>query len=339
MTELCKAYFEMYDSLTTNTEKIKFVKEFIRTYEKNSDHDCFLIKLSQSSDIPRVKELIQTFYIKDNEKLISHCINKYYPTYTNYYEELMQAGREGIFRALLHYDADSDTKLSTFFSFWIKGEIVHYISKDVHKQSSHYGATMAKINRAKEVLKSKGNLNPSVKEIAFESGVKPVTVFNALNGESISNSISLTALASEPDKHTSPLSTEKQVEQDAEMCVLREAVHNLPDIQAKILIMSFGLFGHPKKSDTEIATFFDTTPFLIKKNKKDAINQLRFNTSMVNQFADRIGRNKVLECEIIGNMPVDAVLDEITCIIDAELSDLEVEGIEFVEITDLSEIS
>lgn len=318
MTDLFNEYF----TLSSDKERIKYLDSIFNSYIPNSDYDKFLIPLCNTTDSARIAEKIQEFYIKNNEKLISHCIRKYYPTYTGYYNELIQAGRMGIFKALGKYDAESPTKLATFFSCWIKGEITHFISSEIHKQTAHYASAIVKINKAREVLKEKGNFNPSLRDLSLETGVRAVTIYNAINSENVNNGISLTELVNEKDRYSNPISTEEQVEAESEMSILKKAISNLPEMQANILVMSYGLFGHPQKSDNDIAGYYKTTPFIIRKNKTEAIHQLRYDDVMINEFSDRIVRNRDLECEVICNMPLDAVLDEMNCIISAEISDL-----------------
>lgn len=116
--------------------------------------------------------------VVNNEKLVSHLIKKYYPSYRhNYMEDLMNVGREALFLHAPDFDPDlinPDSGKPYRFSTYITPYIINALKLstcDVHGITPHYAAQIKRLKRAIEKLSREGIDNPTLDMLAEEMGV------------------------------------------------------------------------------------------------------------------------------------------------------------------------
>lgn len=133
-----------------------------------------LLKAGNSREQQYAMEAI----VVNNEKLVSHLIKKYYPSYRhNYMEDLMNVGREAIFLHAPDFDPDlinPDSGKPYRFSTYITPYIVNALKLstcDVHGITPHYAAQIKRLKRAIEKLNREGIENPTLDMLAEEMSV------------------------------------------------------------------------------------------------------------------------------------------------------------------------
>ena len=108
---------------------------------------------------------ITTFLI-ENEGLIYKIINKYKPYFE--LDDLYQVGCMGLVKAAKKYNANLNTKFTTYAYPYILGEIIKYINESPSvKQNKNTRNLYLKILKARELLSQKLMKEPSTYELSI----------------------------------------------------------------------------------------------------------------------------------------------------------------------------
>ena len=67
----------------------------------------------------------------------------------------------------------------------------------------------------------------------------------------------------------------KPLEDDVDLCVLRQAVKELPDREREIVVMRFGLYGHQELTQKEVAQYMGISQSYISRLEKRIMLKLR----------------------------------------------------------------
>jgi len=128
--------------------------------------------------------------IERAERLVGYFVSKY--AARGNYDDLMQAGYEGVLKALPKYDPDREVLFTTFASHYIKGEITQELKR---KAAFEYGGKwMAKLQRdiqvARDRLRKELGEEPSLAAIAravnvTEAGVQQAMMLGTVKMEDI----------------------------------------------------------------------------------------------------------------------------------------------------------
>ena len=112
------------------------------------------------------------------EKLVNKLASKY-SRYSSY-EDLRQVGMIGLLKAVERY-RKSNTKFTTYAYLWIKGEILEYLRSDRNIKLSKEVINLNKeINVCKDILTSRFNREPTIKEISYFLDKDITDIENAL---------------------------------------------------------------------------------------------------------------------------------------------------------------
>ncbi len=88
-------------------------------------------------------------------------------------EDLVQVGSIGLIKAIEFFDASKNTRFKTYATYFIKGEIKHYLrdKASIIKAPREIQELIFKISSAIKRLKEKGYEEPTLEQIAGETGV------------------------------------------------------------------------------------------------------------------------------------------------------------------------
>ena len=67
----------------------------------------------------------------------------------------------------------------------------------------------------------------------------------------------------------------RPMEDDVDLCVLRQAVKDLPEREREIVIMRFGLYGHKELTQKEVAQYMGISQSYISRLEKRIMLKLR----------------------------------------------------------------
>ncbi|MDY6826357.1 MAG: sigma-70 family RNA polymerase sigma factor [Bacillota bacterium] len=117
--------------------------------------------------------------VRAAEQLVSYYASLYSPDWTE--EDLLQAGYEGLLKALERYDPSHGTMFSTYASHCIIGEIRHELrDRGPFKVPEWMKSLQAKVINATEDLSQKNGTTPALAEIARRVNVTEEGIIEAM---------------------------------------------------------------------------------------------------------------------------------------------------------------
>ena len=163
------------------------------------------------------------------------------------YEDLVQVGAVGLIKAVEAFEAQRNTKFSTYATYYIKGEIRHYIrdKADLIKTPRKMQELLFKVYSARKEIIEDGNPEPTTEQIAEFLGISTKKIQEIVKIEQYKSLLSLDQnFSSDPDDVSLldkiPSSKSHQDFDSSENKVMiRSAIEKLPEDLKEILKMNF----------------------------------------------------------------------------------------------------
>lgn len=269
-----------------------------------------------------------------NKPLILHLIKQMYSSYASKYgEDMLSCGYIGIIQALHKADPPYDPRISTFSTFvkpYIIHEISDCISQMVHNTSSHYAASAKKINRAIALLNQRGIENPTIPDIMTETNLGADAIQTVLLMQSANAALPLdhpNVMDLPSEDYASP---PEIIEQRELQQALQNAMLKLSENECLVLELQYGLNGHERHKQSEIAKILGngTTVYQVHRIRARAYKKL---------FHDKTLRS-YFEYEYQKNDEYNALLEEVSIplVVGAESIDREMQFLSEIPIEEIS---
>jgi RNA polymerase primary sigma factor len=247
--------------------------------------DGRLLTPSEERELARRKDMgdeaAKTKLIESNLRLVMSITRHYTKTGVPLLD-LIQEGNLGLIRAVEKFDYRMGFKLSTYATWWIRQSVTRALADQGRtiRLPVHVAEQVRRTMRARRQLAQKLNRDPSVEEIAKESGFTPERVrelFDLMeqpvsletpvgDGESYYGDLI------EDDKSAAPDTATADVMRASE---LAEAMERLNPRMRHVLAMRFGLDGQKPQTLEEVGTGLGITRERVRQLETRALRELR----------------------------------------------------------------
>lgn len=266
----------MTDIITDYFRNVEEQSKLIKTIEE--EHE--LIRKAQSGDQDAVNKLVES-----NLRLVISIAKRYRNVSGVMFEDLIQEGNLGIFKAIEKFDTSTGNRFSTYASWWIRQNVTRYISN--HGRTVRIPIkmteTLSKANRIKEELAYQLGREATDEEIANELNVSVKRYKEIVEASQLKMSIDQPALKTGEHEVTigetlesDELGVEDLLMQEELRSSLMDALDILTEEERYIILAINGLIRqsyYPKKEIAKDLGYKSTST--ITKKQHDAEVKMR----------------------------------------------------------------
>lgn len=187
-------------------------------------------------------------------------------------EDLVQIGAVGLIKAVKKFDPAFGVMFSTYAVPMIIGEIKRFMRDDgAIKVSRSVKETAARARRAEEELRRRLGRNPTICEIAKETGINEWEITEAFDASLPPESLQAGMGDEDENPLINRLASDDTEERIVDRVFLREALKRLSEREYKIITQRF----FRGRTQSEIAAQIGVSQVQISRIEKKALEKLR----------------------------------------------------------------
>lgn len=259
----------------------------------NNTENEILIEIKKGN-----KKALNTF-IESNMNYVKYIASKYTNRGVDF-EDLVQEGLLGLYKAIVKFDINKDIKFKTYAFYWIRAYIFSTIQKNgkniyIPKEQDD---KIYNIKQSFNILSTKLGRYPNFEELLKETKIPKkefILLYNYLN-----NTISLQTpqtyfeeigvINDEDELEDCILSTEENIEEKLELIEKKENIlkflYNceLSDQTIQIIKLRYGFYYNKIYTYQEISEILSISPQAIYMCEKRALNKIRKNKNLIKLY-------------------------------------------------------
>jgi RNA polymerase primary sigma factor len=240
-------------------------------------------KLDALKDIVEEGKEAREHLIKANIRLVVNIAKKY-RRYSSSFLDLIQAGNEGLIRAVDKFDYTKGNRFSTYATWWIRRSVLRHLNEKERtiRLPNYLSTRIRKIHKTRKDLSIQLSRTPTMEEIGQVMEMPGEEIQRLLNYSQ--NTISLDEPVGEDDGDTylhnyienkNAPSPFVEVRQNFLTDDVLDALSVLTEREAQILVLRYGLGGEKQHTLKELGEKFGITRERIRQIQKGAIKKLR----------------------------------------------------------------
>lgn len=224
-----------------------------------------LIHLAQKGD----KESAEIIY-KENLPLIKSVIKRFRNS-TLEFDDLMQLGSWGLYKAIMNFNPDYGVRFSTYAVPMISGEIKRHIRDDGPiKVSRHVKSQALEIQKFSNDFRHRNGREPTPLEIGENFGMSSYDVVFVL--DSVRIPVSLYEQYDDDGGYLiDSIKTEDKTEDMIEKIMLRDIINSLDERDKKIILLRY----YRDKTQTEVAEILGVSQVQVSRLENKILKEIK----------------------------------------------------------------
>lgn len=246
--------------------------------EKQTEElDALLISFKNSKD-EKKKRMLHLKIVEESMDLVKKIANTIALQSGIPNEDLIQVGSLGLIKAIEFYKVDMNTKFKTYATYFIKGEIKHYLrdKASIIKAPRELQELLFKINSAKKKLNETGNEDPSPEQIAQYLDLPVAKINEVIEIERCKSTLSLDQSFLQEDEDISLLDKipandyQEFMNSYENKIMLASTIKRLPPDLREIIELSY----YQDLNQREISEKMNMSQMQVSRRLKKALNKM-----------------------------------------------------------------
>ena len=224
-----------------------------------------LIRLAQQGDRDAIEQMVA-----HNMPLVKSIVKRYRNCGVDY-DDLVQLGTWGLYKAVRNFDLSFGVRFSTYAVPMIAGEIKRHIRDEgpikISRQTKTLAAHIAKYIEGYRV----GNgVDPTIQQIAEQFNLEPADIVYAL--DSAQAPVSLYEQYDEDGSYLiDTIQTKDETEDKIDKLMLHDCIANLPERDRKIILLRY----FRDKTQNEVAALLGISQVQVSRLEARILRDLR----------------------------------------------------------------